>query len=556
LGHHRITLTTKPLSAETALQGWWRPNGAQPVSSLDDLRRLFHRVRDPLFLVEKDGALAASEGGQLSFEKPPPGAYRLKAFVPACRPESLGDPSFCADHGLRYPYAAGSMANGIASCELVEAMSRMGALGFFGAAGLPLAEVEAAIDRLQKSLGSKPHGFNLIYSPNEASLEAALADLYLRRGVALIEASAYLDLTLPLVRYRTRSIRRAADGSILAPNRIIAKVSRVEVAEKFMSPPPERFLKALVDARELTQEGAALAARIPMAQDVTAEADSGGHTDNRPLLTLLPTLRALRARLQAKHGYEKPLRVGAAGGISTPASAAGAFAMGAAYIMTGSVNQACVESGSSERVRDLLAQCGQADTAMAPAADMFEMGVKVQVLKRGTMFAMRAAKLYDLYRAYDGYDAIPADQRAALERDLFRASFTEVWAQTREFFLRRDPAQAARGDKEPKHRMALVFRWYLASSSRWANAGEPTRQLDYQIWCGPAMGAFNEWAKGSFLERRPERKAAAVALNLLVGAAALWRADAARRQGALLPPELADSTPKTLTELEDCLETP
>ena len=55
--------------------------------------------------------------------------------------------------------------------------------------------------------------------------------------------------------------------------------------------------------------------------------------------------------------------------------------------------QACVESGSCEVVRRLLAQVEQADTAMAPAADMVEMGVKVQVLKRGTMFPMRAAKL-------------------------------------------------------------------------------------------------------------------------------------------------------------------
>jgi NAD(P)H-dependent flavin oxidoreductase YrpB (nitropropane dioxygenase family) len=50
-------------------------------------------------------------------------------------------------------------------------------------------------------------------------------------------------------------------------------------------------------------------------------------------------------------------------------------------------------------VREMLAQAEQADVIMAPAADMFEMGVKLQVLKRGTMFAMRAAKLYELYRA-------------------------------------------------------------------------------------------------------------------------------------------------------------
>src|SRR5207302_1218080 len=182
-------------------------------------------------------------------------------------------------------------------------------------------------------------------------------------------------------------------------------------------------------------------AQVPMAQDVTAEADSGGHTDNRPAITLIPTLIALRDRLQRQYGYELHLRVGAAGGIATPASAAAAFAMGAAYVLTGSINQACVESGSSDVVREMLAQAEQADVIMAPAADMFEMGVKVQVLKRGTMFAMRAAKLYELYRAYGGLDEIPAAERAALEKNYFRAPLDEIWAQTRAFFLQRDPPQ-------------------------------------------------------------------------------------------------------------------
>src|SRR5205823_4340013 len=179
-----------------------------------------------------------------------------------------------------------------------------------------------------------------------------------------------------------------------------------------------RHLQELVRQGHLTPEQVRLAERIPIAQDLTAEADSGGHTDNRPLVTLLPTMLALRDRLQVQHNFEQPLRVGAAGGISTPASVAGAFAMGASYVLSGSVNQACVESGSSDLVREMLAQAEQADTAMAPAADMFEMGVKVQVLKRGTMFAMRAAKLYELYRACSGPDDLPAAERAALEKNL------------------------------------------------------------------------------------------------------------------------------------------
>ena len=91
--------------------------------------------------------------------------------------------------------------------------------------------------------------------------------------------------------------------------------------------------------------------------------------------------------------------------------------MGAAYLVTGSVNQSCVEAGTSDAVRRMLAQAQQADIAMAPAADMFEMGVKVQVLKRGTLFAMRAAKLYELYRAHESLDQIPADRAGEPGKD-------------------------------------------------------------------------------------------------------------------------------------------
>ncbi len=40
--------------------------------------------------------------------------------VPACRLEELGDAAFRADHGLRYAYVAGAMANGIGSAVIVE----------------------------------------------------------------------------------------------------------------------------------------------------------------------------------------------------------------------------------------------------------------------------------------------------------------------------------------------------------------------------------------------------------------------------------------------------
>jgi PfaD family protein len=243
--------------------------------------------------------------------------------------------------------------------------------------------------------------------------------------------------------------------------------------------------------------------------------------------------------MEQKFGYDVKLRVGLAGGIATPAAAAAAFAMGAAYIMTGSVNQACVESGTSNAVRRMLTETRQADVSMAPAADMFEMGVTVQVLKRGTMFPMRAAKLYEFYRAYDCMDSIPAAERDKLEKTFFKASLSDIWRDTRAFFLGRDPHQVERAERDPKHLMALVFRWYLGQAAHWAKDGEPSRTMDYQIWCGPAMGAFNEWSAGSFLESPDQRRVATVARNILFGAALHARASILRYQNVRFPDDFS-----------------
>ncbi len=514
--------------------------------------RALTRVAEPFRVVERSGRheVVSDRTGPARIDL----GEGLVAAIPGCRLESLGDPRFRAAHGLRFPCMSGAMANGIGSVEIVEAMARGGFLGVFGSAGLPLPAIEHALDRIAQGLGEKlPYGMNLIHSPGEPDLESGVVDLYLKRRVRLVEASAFLNLTLPVVRYRVSGIGRDPSGGVVALNRIIAKVSRVEVASKFMSPPPAQILRELVARGDITAEQAEWAARIPMADDVTAEADSGGHTDNQPAIVLLPTMLSLLEQMQAKHGYKTPPRIGAAGGISTPWAAAAAFAMGAAYIVTGSVNQSCVEAGTSDAVRRMLAQAQQADIAMAPAADMFEMGVKVQVLKRGTLFAMRASKLYELYRAHEGLDRLPEADRASLEKTIFRAPIEQIWQQTKNFFQTRDPSRIERSERDPKQKMALVFRWYLGMSSQWANLGDPDRTIDYQIWCGPAMAAFNDWVRGTFLERPENRRVVTVALNILYGTAVLNRARIASMQGLALPAGVPRLLPLEVDEIENRL---
>jgi PfaD family protein len=289
-------------------------------------------------------------------------------------------------------------------------------------------------------------------------------------------------------------------------NKVIAKISRQEVAAKFLHPAPTQILKQLVEQGLISELQANIASQIPMADDITVEADSGGHTDNRPLICLLPSILELRNEIQNQYNYKNPVRIGVAGGISTPKSALAAFIMGAAYVVTGSVNQSCIEAGTSAHTKQLLAQAEMADVMMAPAADMFEMGVKLQVLKRGTLFPLRAQKLYELYKTYQSIEEIPNSERDKLEKQVFKKSWQEVWQETINYLSQRNPEKLTKAANNPKLKMALIFRWYLGLSSRWSNTGEKGREIDYQIWCGPAMGSFNDWVRGSYLAEPENRQ--------------------------------------------------
>lgn len=501
-------------------------SGIQQYASLEEA---LPHLDQPLYVLDNTGTIIYVVGNPCEEMLP------VRAIAPGCRPSCLGDRVFCDAHGLEYPCYAGSMAHGISSMEMVEAMGKAGMLGFFGSAGLSLEVLRDTIKRLHNRMLSKPFGFNLINSPNDSEWERGAVDLFLQQGIHLVEASAYIFPSAALVKYRATGLRQDAHGKITAPNKIIAKVSRSEIAQRFLEPPSAKLLKKLVEAGEITKEEARLAKFIPLAQDITAEADSGGHTDHRAALAVLPTLQRLRDEVQSEYDYAQPPRIGLAGGIGTPQAAAAAFAMGAAYIVTGSINQACVESGTSQLVREMLAQAKQTDTADAPAADMFEQGVTVQVLKKGTRFAERATKLYDLFKRYESVDHIPPEEREKIEATIFRSSLDEVWENTVAFFEERNPNQIEKAKQNPKHKLALICRCYLGSAVHWANCGVEERKEDFQIWCGPAMGAFNDWTRGTYLEEPVNRKVADVAQQLLQGAALLLREQTLRMQGIEIP---------------------
>lgn len=504
---------------------------------VDEFRQPLHIIHDP-----RNGARGlAQEGAQVGS-----GGWPLLGMLPPMYPEWLGDPLFRAAHNVRSTYVGGEMARGIASVPMVAALAKLGMLGFFGAAGLPLQQVEASLielKRLTEGQGTS-FGVNLIHSPQDIAMETKFVDLYLKHDITTVCASAFTKVERSVVRYACKGLQQDQEGRIHRRHHVLAKVSRPEVGRQFMEPASRVILDALLHEGSITVDEHRLAQQVPVAEDLTIEADSGGHTDNRPMGPQFSRFIVLRDEICARYGYPTPVRLGAAGGLGTPNAIAAAYAMGAAYVVIGSVHQSALESGLSAAGRQIVATVDIADCINTIAADMFEMGAKVQVVRKGVMMGIRGNQLYDLYKRYDSLEDVPAATRAQLERDVFRASLDSIWEETKTYLATADPRKLTQAEKSPKTKMALIFRWYMGKSSRWPLTGDEDRKTDYQIWCGPAQGAFNAWVKDTFLEEPANRAVAQIALNLMEGATSVTRASQLRAFGVYVPDQCFNWRPR------------
>lgn len=425
----------------------------------------------------------------------------------------LGNAEFKKDYNLEYAYLAGSMYNGISSKEMVVKMGKAGMLAFLGTGGMEFERIEKEIEYIKGQLKEgQPYGLNLMCSLTDAEKEERTVDLFIKHSIKIIEASSYMSITPALVRYRLYGIKKGEGGKIETFGKIIAKVSRIEVAEGFLNPAPQRIVDKLLENGAITEEESKLAKFIPMADDICIEADSAGYTDRGMSHVLIPTMIRLRDMVVKKHGYLKNVRVGTAGGIGTPESAAAVFLMGADFIMTGSINQCTVEADTSDEVKDILQQMSIHDTEYTSSGNLFELGAKVQVLKRGLFFPARANKLYDLYRQHNSIDEIDEKIKMHIQQRYFGRTFDEVYEYIRCHCSDREIEKA---EKDPKHKMALIFRWYFDNSMKLALKGCSEKRLDYQIYCGPALGAFNDWVRNSDIENWRKRHVDAIGKMLM-----------------------------------------
>lgn len=478
-----------------------------------------------------EAGLWADEAGEREAAPPAPppaGDPALRARASGIGVENLGSRAFCDVFGLRYPYVAGAMYRGISSVDMVVRLAQSKMLGFLGAGGLSIDQVEHAIESIQAAVpDDAPFGVNFIAHLQRPHLEEALTDCLLRNRVRIIEASAFMEVTPALVRYRAKGLAQSGNG-VHAENRIIAKVSRPDVAAQFLAPPPDRLLDKMLADGQLSADEVALLRQVPMADAVTAESDSAGHTDQGMPFTLIPSILKVREVAQERFPDFGPIFVGAGGGIGTPEAAAAVFVLGADYLVTGSINQSCVEAGTSDAVKDMLSEINVYDTTYAPSGAMFELGSKVQVLKKGLFFPSRAEKLASLYHQHDALEDIDPKTATQIQDRYLKRSFADILVDIQE---RASEEEREKIQRLGKYRMAQTFRCYFNDSTRWALAGDLDHKVDFQVHCGPAQGTFNQWVAGSDLQPWRQRHVDVIALRLLDETASLL----ARRIDTMLP---------------------
>lgn len=432
----------------------------------------------------------------------------------------LGSTDFKLKYQLKYAYLAGPMYKGISSADFVEKLAKAGMLGFYGAAGIDIKEAEEKIQYLSNALNNKySYGVNLVSDILNPEYEEQMVDLLIKYGVHIIQASSYINLSPAIIRYKLNGLKKV-DGKIISTNKIIAKLSRPEIATAFLKPAPIEIVNELLRENKISKEQADLSQQLPVADDICVEADSAGHTDNGIAYTIFPSICRLRDQMAEQYGYADKINIGCAGGIGTPEAIASSIIMGADFIMTGSINQCTVEAATSETVKDMLQNADIQDTEYIPSGDNFEFASKVQVLRKGLLFHVRASKLYEVYKMYDSIEDISPDTKKQIETRYFLKSFDDIYEEIKP---KLSAIELDRIEKNPKYKMSLIFKWYYENGTDAALEGNKEKTVDFMINCSSAMGAFNHYVRNTNLEDWKNRYVDVIGEKLMNDAESLLR---------------------------------
>lgn len=432
----------------------------------------------------------------------------------------LGSDEFKQDYGLQYAYAVGPMESGITTKEMVERCAKAGLLGIYASNNLSYQRIEEDVNNLTQQLGSVPFGVALSPDYIDLKREEKIVSILCRYDIKMVQASYYINVSKQLVKYKAKGLTLVDQEKVNSGHKIMAKLSRSEVVEEFLKPASDSIIEELLQEGEITNEQAQLLKKVPIADSICVESNSAGRTDSASALATFPVIARMVEQTSNQYHYDKKVRVGCSGSIGSPEAIVALFALGADFVMTGSVNQCTVESGTSEFVKRILQQMDIQDTEYIPSGDNFDYNAKMQVAKRGVLFPVRANKLNEIYKLYGSIAAIDSDVKKKIEEHYFEHSMEEVFEMIRPSL---NQTQLNRLERTPKYKMALIFQWYYKKGLEDAIRGKEDNAVNLLIYSSVAMGAFNAYVKNTELEKWENRHVDEIGVKLMRDAEVLFK---------------------------------
>jgi NAD(P)H-dependent flavin oxidoreductase YrpB (nitropropane dioxygenase family) len=275
------------------------------------------------------------------------------------------DNAICRMTGAEFPLFAFSHCR-----DVVAAVSRAGGFGVLGCSSYGAHQLEEELAWIDAHVDGKPYGVDILFpQAQEASAGMTMADyaaaippqhvafvvdLLAKHGVEIRPEEVIRDRLPPTapdeaerlmdIAFR-HPIKLIANALGVAPPRMIerAKAAGVPVA-------------ALVGKKEHAIKQAQAGVDIIVAQG----GEAGGHCGEIATMVIVPEV----IRAVAPYGAPPVL---AAGGIVTGEQMAGAMAMGAQGVWTGTVWLATTESETSPAVREKMVEATSSDTVRSKA---------------------------------------------------------------------------------------------------------------------------------------------------------------------------------------------
>lgn len=404
----------------------------------------------------------------------------------------LGSEEFKKAYDVDFAYAAGGMCRGISSVAMIKKLAASRILGFLGTYRLKLHEVKVLIDQALASIEHHRIGVNVTYDALNSKDHIDIMEYIIKTEIRNLEVSDYRMIDLSIVKYRLKSIYMDKNSMLVIPHKILAKASNREMAEKFCSPAPKEVVQTLYQNNEITEFEARYAKYIPMCDDLCIEY----HMQGQSALGYMQTMKEMSRLLYEKYNLCHCPRIGIAGGIGNPQMIAVSFLMGADFVVTGSINQCSVEAATSNLVKDNLQSLDEMDFTYAAVSDLFEFGEKKSIVKKGSLYHIRANRLYEVYNRYNSVEEIPEDIRNLIEKKYFQKSFEAIYS---DIYANLTMDNQKLCNEQPKYKMALIFRNFLDKCFQDALDGSLVGKINYQIISSNAIVQFNHWVKDTEL---------------------------------------------------------